>query len=164
MRRVVAVLFAVAVLGAAAAAYAGSSTPTGLPSGNAVFGGGHFAFYNTGTDRDFSLSATKGTSGSKAVGTLIYSQGETIVQVTCLNISGNEAVVGGIVRSSSTETLGTFDYMMFTDNSMPGSGGTPDAVSGLGLTGQQGKQPCPAFDPTVTTNPLTGGDVLVHAA
>jgi hypothetical protein len=162
MRRVAALVIAAVALAAAAVGYAGSGS-TGLPSGNAVFGGGHFLFFDT-SDRDFSLSATKGLTGTAAKGTLIYSSGQTIVQITCMNISGNDAVVGGIVRSSTTEMVGTFDYIMLEDNSLPGSGGTPDAFSGLWVTSLKGKQPCPAFDASQPFFALTGGDVLVHAA
>src|SRR5438128_2341829 len=120
-------LVVVAALAAVGVGYAATS-PDGLPRHDSVFGGGHFAF---GTGRSFSLTASEGT------GTLNYGVARIRAEITCLTVTGNTAVVGGVIRDSTDESfVGDPVLMYFVDNGPPNRtdvGG--DTVSPLNVFG-----------------------------
>jgi hypothetical protein len=162
MKRAAAVLLAVAAVSAAGIAYA-ATTPSGFSRADTVFGGGHFVIAGTSASENFSITATNGT------GTLVSSQGQIVAQITCLNVSGNVAVVVGTVRSSANggSLDGSVVEMYFEDNGQPSSGGSVggDDVSPLFLPSSPPKT-CPAADISNApggVSPLDAGDIAVHA-
>jgi hypothetical protein len=175
MKRRAVALLVVTALSAAGIAYAAKATPTGpsaaamqygasagLPKGDAVFGGGHFTFIS---GRSFSVTAAGNT------GTLQYGVGTTRAEITCLNVVGNAAVVGGIIRESvNTADIGDLVFMYFVDNGPPvGPAVGGDMVSPLNIVAPGGSaagglpKVCPAVDATQATLLLDAGDVFVHA-
>lgn len=158
MKGRVAALFLVAALCVGGIAYSATS-PNGLPRGDAVFGGGSFTFF---AGHHFSLTASGGT------GTLQY--GRFRLEVTCMQVAGNAAVVGGILRETPDGSgTGGLAFMHFVDNG-PSSGPTVggDTVSPLNLVGpgeDGGGLPkvCPPVDATQAAYALEAGDILVNA-
>jgi hypothetical protein len=141
--------------------YGGKPVPDGLPKGDAVFGGGHFTFV---TPRSFSLTAAGGT------GTLQYGLFTIRAEITCLNVAGNAAVAGGIIRESAeTSFVGDPVKMYFVDNGPPVNqavgGDTVSPIFIFGPGDDAGGLPkvCPAVDATQATVALDAGDIVVHA-
>jgi len=118
-----------------------------------------------GSDRSFSVSATNGS------GTLVYGIGQIVAQITCVNISGTTAVVGGtIVSVADASNVGNLMEMYFVDNGSPsGSSVGGDQVSPIeiGAPGGFGGLPktCPAADASqaAALDSLDAGDIVVHA-
>lgn len=142
-----------------------SATPDGLPKHDAVFGGGKFDFPSGGV-RNFSLTSRR--DGERGEGTLQYQQFR--IEVTCVRIDGNAAVIGGILRSSPDgSNLGAPASMYLVDNGSPvGQNVGGDMVSPVQLFGpgeDAGALPttCPAVDASQATQLLYAGDVTVHA-
>ena len=161
MKRVMLAVVAALSLVGVGVGLAGTS-PDGLPKNTSVFGGGHFVF-NTG--RNFSLTASKG------VGTLQYGVARIRAEVTCLNVSGNAAAVGGIIRDSIEPSIvGDLWYMHLVDNGPPvGQATGGDTVSPIMIlepSADPGGLPksCPAPDPSQAVYALDAGDILVHSS
>lgn len=160
-----AALLAVAVVAVSVAAGIASSAkkpkPGFPPNKDMVFGGGHFVFSNV--SHSFSVSDTNGN------GTLVYSADSIIARLTCLTVSGNVAVIGGVISSTADgANVGAPIDMYFVDNGQPnGSTLGGDEVSPI-LINPPGPAPstCPAADasqaPVLDT--LDAGDIAVHAA
>jgi len=149
----------VAALCTAGIAYA-AGLPDGLPKGDTVFGGGHFTFV---TGRSFSLSASNGA------GTLQYGVATIRAEITCLNVAGNAAVVGGVIRDAADASLvGDPVRMYFVDNGPPvgqdvgGDTVSPIQIFAPGENAGGLPKTCPVVDPTQATLALDAGDVLVH--
>jgi hypothetical protein len=164
-KRLLALLLAATALTAAGVAYS-SATPDGLPNHDVVFGGGKFDFPGTTLVRNFGVTARR--DGERGEGTLQYQRFR--VEITCVRIDGNAAVIGGILRASPDGAgLGIPASMYFVDNGPAvGQNVGGDMVSALDLFGpgeNAGALPgtCPAADPSLATQPLYSGDIVVHA-
>jgi hypothetical protein len=159
-----ALLLFAAALTLAGVAYS-SATPDGLPKHDAVFGGGKFDF-PTGGVRNFGLTARR--DGERGAGTLQYQNFR--IEVTCVRIDGNAAVIGGIVRDAPDGSFrGAPASMHLVDNGSPvGQNVGGDMVSTVNVFGPSedaGALPntCPTVDAAQATQPLYAGDVTVHA-
>jgi hypothetical protein len=163
--------------GAAAMAIALAATSFGAPSSNAgprdaVWGGGHFTWSDSGGEhpRDFSVNAELGRFGD-ADGTLVYGNiGATLARtnaVSCLAVSGKYAVIGG------TDQLGGRYLFYMVDSGRPSSADSRDQVTPLLLLEPSDLAQMPAGFPSVCPSPtavlnaipysdLTGGDIVVH--
>jgi hypothetical protein len=179
MKRMLVLAAFVAVLAGAGIAYAATSGG-GLPGGEpAVWGGGHFDPYFEGygqLPRDFSIVATP--DGGKWVYGVNGSGPRIVGPVTCMRVSGNHAVFGGIIREDpyNAEYVGYLFIGYMTDNGRLAET-TPDQVSAnfvmekpdIGWGGITKSFPyvCPAFSAMssdVQMWDLTGGDLVVQNA
>lgn len=166
--RVTALLLVVAALTAAGITYA-TTAPSGLPRQDVVFGGGKFDFPDPAAPirvRNFGLTARR--DGKRGEGTLQYLR--FLVEVTCVRIDGNAAVIGGIERSFAGQAVDPVPAAMYlVDNGPPvGDNVGGDTVSPLMLFGpdeDHGGLPktCPAADASQATQLLYAGDITVHA-
>jgi hypothetical protein len=163
MKRFAMAALVVTALSAAGVAY--SAKPmSGFAKADTVFGGGHFKLAGI-ADHNFSVTATNGN------GTLVYSQNDIVAQISCVNISGNTAVVGGTIMSAAdTSIVGQAFDMYFVDNGNPsGSSVGGDEVSPVtrGFPTGPGGLPktCPAADisDAPEMDALDAGDIVVHA-
>jgi hypothetical protein len=161
MKRLAAVLAATVVAVSVAAGIAYSAKPNpGFPNKDMVFGGGHFVF--AGNSHTFSVSGVAGT------GTLVYSTGSMVARFSCVTVTGNVAVVGGFVTSSTfAANVGLPVEMYFVDNGQPaGSTVGGDEVSPI-LIGGNLTGTCPAVvdaSQAPELDAVDAGDVTVHAA
>jgi hypothetical protein len=137
---------------------------------DAIWGGGHFTWYigETPFERDFSLNAELGRFGD-AGGTFVYGRngafgiGNT---VSCLAVSGNQAVIGGVNSAG-------FKYLVyFVDNGTPANASRDQVTPMLQLEPNEVLQMpadfpkvCPSPATPISGNPyydLVGGDIVVR--
>jgi hypothetical protein len=177
-KRVLLLAAIVALIAGAGIAYAASSGG-GLPGGEpAVWGGGHFTNSVGGQDyeRDFSIVATPdgGEWLYGVTGQVMYFD----VRVTCMKVSGHNAVIGGIIRDAQNPDLvGIRTLWYATDNGKLAT--TPDQVSSLfaltasdiadhyGGVSKYFPYVCPPFSAMssdVSMFDLTSGDIVVQNA
>ena len=160
MKRVAALLVALAAVSATGIAYSAKPS-SGLPNADTVVGGGHFVAFGTG--HNFSVSVTGGN------GVLVYSASGIVAQITCANVSGNVAVVGGTITSSTNASfLNAPVEMYFEDNGDPaGTSVGGDLVSPIEIldAGSAPGKNCPAADITQAAeqDSVDAGDIIVHA-
>jgi hypothetical protein len=125
MKRILLLGLIVAVMAGAGMALSATSGG-GMPGGPAIWGGGHATPLG---DRDFSIAANHGR-GTFLYG--VYGLGTPVVggNVTCLNVSGNYAVIGGIIREAhyAPDFIGTPFLWYAVDNGGPSSS-TRDQIS-----------------------------------
>ena len=181
MKRATTFTLAVLALGAVVAIAAGVGLAgPGAVGGDSMYGGGRHAI-GTCTDgttpfcppggREFSVDAHATRNGRNAEGTLEYANpgtGAVIAagDVTCLNLDGERAVVGGRVTEGSAAGLGFL--MHLEDRGRPGSA-TRDRVSPLFVLAPAEEPPgfprdCPDFEEDVNGVGFfeqTFGDVAV---
>jgi hypothetical protein len=180
-KRVLLLAAIVALIAGVGIAYATTSN-SGLPGGNAVWGGGHFDVYLEGegqAPRDFSIVATP------AGGEFLYGINGLPTpalggDVTCINVSGNHAAIGGILREAYylPDYVGYPFIWYVTDNGKLGSGSLDQVSAGFVVTksdiadrwgGLTRSFPyvCPPFSAMssdVSMFDLTGGDIVVQNA
>lgn len=166
MKRGVAIPLAVVALGAVAAiaAATGLAGPGGRE--DSVYGGGRHAGGGACTDgttpfcppspREFSLDAHSSPGGGGARGTLEYANPDTGAvilsgDVTCVEVDGDKAVVGGIANEG--DIAGTGFLIHLEDRGRPGSA-TRDRVSPVFVLLDAEEPPgfprtCPAFEEDV---------------
>jgi hypothetical protein len=183
VKRTNVVALAVLVLGTTVAIAAGTSLAgPGVDRGDSVYGGGRHALPGECTDgttpfcpppREFSLDAHATGSGRNAEGTLEYANADTGAliasgDVTCLNVDGERAVVGGRLNEGPATGAGFLIHL--EDRGRPGSA-TRDRVSPLLLLLTPEEEPagfprtCPAFEEDVNGVGFfaqTYGDVAVN--
>jgi hypothetical protein len=138
----------IAALALAGAGVASGALRGGPLSGPSAIGGGHHdAACPTGglpewtvclPSRDFSLDAHAVGGSGRAVGTLRYGHRggplDMTVAVSCLNVSGGHAVVGGTVTGAPDPSVVGLPALFFvTDQGDPASA-TPDGISAFLLT------------------------------
>jgi hypothetical protein len=171
---------------ATVAAVAAIVSTTGLAgpggdNGDSVYGGGRHAGGGACTDgttpfcppngREFSVDAHSNRSGGNAHGTLEYANPDTgaIIlsgDVTCLQVDGDRAVVGGRANEGAIAGMGFLIYL--EDRGRPGSA-TRDRVSPVFVLAESEEPPgfprtCPAFEEDVNGVGFfqqTFGDVAV---
>jgi hypothetical protein len=177
MKRMLVLAAFVAVFAGAGIAYAATSGG-GLPGGEpAVWGGGHAAPIG---DRDFSIVATP-DGGEFIWGQYGLESPFLVGDVTCVKVSGNHAVIGGILRESSAYggAYVGYPFIWFVIDNGKLAATAPDQVSPSyiveksdianhwsGLT-QAFPYVCPSFSAMgddVTMADLTGGDIVVQHA
>jgi hypothetical protein len=182
MKRATTLTLAVLALGAVVAIAAGVGLAgPGAVRGDSLYGGGRHAVDGACTDgttpfcpppREFSLDAHATRRGRQAEGTLEYANADTgaIIasgDVTCLNVDGERAVVGGLLNEGSAAGAGFL--MHLEDRGRPGSA-TRDRVSPLLLLLTPAEEPpgfpsdCPDFEEDVNGVGFfeqTFGDVAV---
>lgn len=157
-------------------AYAASSE-RGLPGGErAVWGGGHADIF---AGREFSIVATPDG------GEFLYGKAGSAIpaiggDVTCVRVSGNHAVIGGIIRENGVSgTYVGWPFLWYVTDNGKLAATTPDQVSAGyivdppsiaekwgGLT-RSFPYVCPPFSDLPTSEPLydlTGGDIVVQNA
>jgi hypothetical protein len=166
MKRRTAVALTVAWVGSLAAIATGVSLagPDAV-AGDSVYGGGRHAGAGACSDgttpvclppREFSVDAHANRSGRSAEGTFEYANPDTgsVIasgDVLCVNVSGEQAVVGG--RINEGPNLGTAFVIHMEDRGRPGSA-TRDRVSPVFLLAPAEEPPdfprtCPDFDDDV---------------
>jgi hypothetical protein len=172
MTRTRVVLFAAVAVGALASATAAYSTfAGGGPSPDPFVAGGGLLTAPL-TTRDFSVDSHIEKRGSVVYGTLRYGRNGNAmespndVDVTCVGIEGNRAIVGGVQRANPTEGWAIF----LVDNGPPG--GTTDQAS-FAFVDPVGTLPgfpasCPSFADGISFYDaslfdVTAGDVIVSA-
>jgi hypothetical protein len=139
---------------------------------DALWGGGHFTWYlgDLALQRDFSINVELGRFGD-ADGTFVYgnngSNGSSN-SPSCLAVSGNHAVIGGINAAG-------YKYVWYAvDNGTPASGTRDQVTPVLQLEPSELAQMpdgfpsvCPSPDSVVGGSPysdLSGGDIVVRDA
>lgn len=176
---------AFALVAAASLAVVGMAISSGGPneklaSQSRAYGGGQFSPFNGAVTRAFALDAhVDGNGSGAAYGTWEYGPptGPWHVRgdVTCMNVDGNIAIVGGWVKDSERPDLVGLAFLTYVrDNGTPASGGQDDASVSYfaGTTGLDGDFPtsfprtCPADANAFADEPpiwfsLTG-DVVVQ--
>jgi hypothetical protein len=181
---IVAILAALVGGGAAWSSLDPLSSPSFV---NAVVGGGHwdmgacFTFsdgtqsFCAGSSRNFSLDAHGIAPEGVAVGTFRIGgagdSGFSRVRITCMNVVGNSAVLGGyVVASSSPAIVGLPAFVYVIDNGGPGDSAVADKVSPLAVL--DASEPVPAGFPRKCGAPgspffgftdLLAGDVSIHS-
>jgi hypothetical protein len=174
-KRVLLLAAIVALIAGAGIAYAAGSGG-GLPGGEpAVWGGGHFYFTQYDVTRDFSIVATP--DGGKWIYGIDGSGPRIVGAVKCMRVSGNNAVIGGIIREApySPENVGLTFLWYVTDNGMLGAtaldqtsaGYVSPESEGFGGTTKYFPYVCPPFSAKPGDTPmydLTGGDIVVQNA
>jgi hypothetical protein len=175
---------ALALVAAAALAGAGMAISSGGPneklaSQSRAYGGGQFSPFNGAVTRAFALDAhVDGSGNGAAYGTWEYGPptGPWHVRgdITCMNVVGNVAIVGGWVRETERPELAVAFLTYVRDNGTPASGAQDEAsVSYFGGTsGANGDFPtsfpqtCPAGTDSFTDEPPiwfpVTGDVVVQ--
>ena len=154
MERVAAALAGVALLALIAAGGSGAShTPGGGPPFDLVVGSG--AFPASSGDVSIPVNARETADGPTGFFTIHDADGDFAVEVSCLSVLGNTAVVGGEIVSGPPLYLGAGYLLLVIDN----GGGTPDTV-------QIARVPEPP-DPTFQCGlgggqPSAGGNFIVH--
>lgn len=169
MKRLAPVLLGALAMAVVAAASSFGSSPNAGPR-DALWGGGHFTWYigDIPLERDFSLNVELGRFGDTD-GTFVYgrngSNGSSN-SPSCLAISGNHAVIGGINAAG-------FKYVWYAvDNGTPASSIRDQVTPVLQLEPDELAQMpegfpnvCPSPDTVVGGFPysdLTGGDIVVR--
>lgn len=160
--------------GACAMAIVAVATSFGA-SGNAgprdaLWGGGHFRWYfgELAQERDFSINAELGRFGD-ADGTFVYGNNGSngnVNSVSCLAVSGNHAVIGGVFQ------LGGKYVLYAVDNGTPASAVRDQVTPVLLLEpAELAQMPegfpnvCPSPDTVIGGTPysdVTGGDIVVR--
>lgn len=113
--------------------------------------------------RHFSFHANTMPNGTvKGSGVLNYTAGgrQTKFDITCMTVTGNSAVLSGVITSSSPDAnlVGTGCLFQIVDNG-EGSNATPDQMS-LMFVGYTGGAPaCTGGAPAL--NPIEGGNIQV---
>jgi hypothetical protein len=125
----------------------------------------------------FAVDAYSNKKGTNAHGT--YTQVGAIErgQVTCVNVDGNTASVGGIIKKSSLPLVhpGEHFVIYFVDNGPPVNGVSPDLTSRPDLNPEANDPPletlppdfpnsCPSPVSPFGYTPVKSGDVIVQDA
>jgi hypothetical protein len=122
------VLVPIVALAVLALAGTGWATRRAPQHPSVVFGGGHIGPGCSTTNfcptlpRDFSLVGRLGRHGTNALGEIVYGRNgsgnptQFVVDVRCVAVSGNRAVLGGVIRTNG----GGFAIWVI-DNGVPGS-------------------------------------------
>jgi hypothetical protein len=156
-----------------------SHAPESTDPRDGAWGGGRFEFVPGGLYRDFSLSATEGRFGG-ADGTFVYGRNgvglTSRLEVQCVNVSGNRAVVAGTIRESSNASfVGLTASSWLIDNGDTTST-TRDQESGIFINNPEDEAAFPdgypRVCPSATEAPwgavqfldVTWGDLVVHDA
>ena len=162
------------LVGACAMAIVAVATSSGASSNagprDALWGGGHFRWYlgDLAFERDMSINVELGHFGD-ADGSFVYGNNGSngsINSVSCLAVSGNHAVIGGVTQAG-------IKYLVYAiDNGTPASGVRdqitpvlqPDAAD-LAQLPEGFPKVCPSPDTVLGGFPysdLTGGDIVIR--
>jgi hypothetical protein len=143
-----------------------------LANQDRAYGGGTYTPSNT---RNFAIDAH--AVGAAAYGNVEYATPATLreEEVTCLTVSGNKAILGGVITEATDPTfVGLLWLWVVQDNGSPISG-TPDTApfQDLAPAGDPSwpagfPQVCPSLDVSINLVgnvffPLIGGDIVVHS-
>jgi hypothetical protein len=115
---------AVGALSAAGIAWSAGALDGG-PAQIRVYGGGQVTTPAPNPYRTISLTASANPQGREAYGSFRYGAGlgpGVRGEVTCLTVSGGNALVGGFIREGPPGTIGIDFLYAVTDNGPPGSG------------------------------------------
>src|SRR5919197_2029925 len=125
-------LAAVCVLVGAGVAYAAMSPSAKLQKQDRVYGGGHISpgcFTNSSlcieAPRNFAVDGHAQGDGTEATGNSTYGAPggfEAYRSVTCVRVSGNHAVVGGIIESGTNTDPGYWYVQYYVDRGGPAIG------------------------------------------
>ena len=151
-----------------------TSAASGDSPKNFVVGGGHHSL----PDTQFTISANSGPLGENRKGQLSFKvdgQERVLIDVTCMFVVGNEAVVTGMITHPAS-AVGQPVVMHGVDNGGP-SGTVPDLLrfsfnnggisptwAGIGPVPPVGQDLTGCLFPTLAPVPVTQGNVEVHAA
>jgi hypothetical protein len=125
----------------------------------AVGGGGFDRIANVG------FAAQSGPNGEDAHGEFTFMVldrfgfPDTTIDVTCLVVFGNTAMIGGIVRQGTGVAPGEGFLIPVQDNGDPINGISPDLIGPQAFP--PAPLPCPPF-PTQPLFPLEEGNIVVH--
>jgi len=155
MKRSAAAFAAAALLTLVAAAGSGADQgpPFDTVTGSAIFP------YSLG-DVPISVSARETPDGPEGFFTVHEPDGNFGVEVGCLSVSGDTAVVGGEIVTGPALYIGAGYLLLVVDNGVPASG-TPDTVQ----IARVPEPPDPSFQCGLGGGePSAGGNFTVHDA
>jgi hypothetical protein len=157
--------------GVASATHTESSSPA--PYQDSAWGAGTFcqpgggpfcALFHTNAKSEFDGSNPEGTVFAHITEVATGFQAEVYGRVTCLNVVGNQAVVGSEITKTSDPgflPVGIGALAQYTDNGEPGSNSTtPDR----GFATPVPTPPVICPPPGFPTSPVTQGNFVVHDA
>ena len=156
-------LLGVAFVVVAGLAVMGSAAAGSAPKNDKVSGDGQRAARVPGGSSPlFTIDAKSGPAGQNPKGTVTFDWGTSLgdptsytVNVTCLNVSGNQATIVGFITSGTGVDVapGNGFMVVVQDNGVPKKGGiSPDRMSGVswGATVFDGTTPeAVCADPTI---------------
>jgi hypothetical protein len=122
MKRVILFAAAMLLLAGAGVAYTATSPSAKLAKQDRLWGGGQFGpgcDVATGTicitnSRNLSVDAHAESDGGQAVGNSAYAA-FTSRTVTCLNVDGTHAVIGGQIEAGRADAVGAYYVQYFVD-------------------------------------------------
>jgi len=156
----------VAVLAAAvAAAFAGTAEAKPAPPWDIAQGSG--TAQSTGSPFTFTFDARSGITGENAIGTMTYVEAAmnvtTTAAVRCLEVTGNRALVAGIITDSTIEPPSTGaigQYLYFVVEDTGDEGGLDLLTPAFG--GGPGSCAIETWNPQPELSPILSGEIVVQ--
>ena len=160
LERVVAVAVLVA---AVAATFAGTAEAKPLPPWDVAEGSG--TAISTGPQFTFAIDARSGITGENAIGTMTYADALNVTitaDVNCLEVTGNRALVAGIITDSPIEAprTGAVGQTMSFVVEDSGEQGGPDLLTPR--FGGEGPCTIATWIPQPELSPIVSGEIVVR--